>query len=92
MKMIDQIKFRTFSQSEISKLRSLNLLPDYPKQGRECFMIKERTKLEFRTIQQNDEHLGYLHADIILFPHYLFNDNKHNGNDFAPDDCIKHTR
>jgi len=33
--------------------------------------------------------IGYGHLEIIASPHYHFNHYQHNGNDFAPKDCIE---
>lgn len=88
MKMIDFLKLRTYSQKEIIKLRELDLLPDFPKKGRECYKLNDRIKYEFRPVFETDEFLGYAYVDIILYPHFLFNGGAHNGNDLSPSDCM----
>lgn len=88
--MIDFLKLRTDNQDQISILRNLEgLIPDFPKKGRECLRLSDRIKIEFRPIEQYGNLLGYHYADLIIFPHYIFNEGKHNGNDFPPIKCIK---
>jgi hypothetical protein len=40
----------------------------------------------------NDELQGYRSVEVCFSPHYLFNDDLHNGNDFTPKDAIKTIR
>lgn len=87
--MIDFLRIRTFSQSEILNLRGLELATDYPIQGWECYKVNDRIKFRFKPLYQNSEFIGYAFADLSIQPHFIFNDGKHNGNDFTPSDCIQ---
>lgn len=88
--MIDFLKLRTYNQDQISILRNLEgLIYDFPKKGRECLKLSDRIKIEFRPIEQYGNLLGYHYADLVIYPHYIFNEGKHNGNDFPPKKCIK---
>lgn len=86
--MIDFLRIRTFSQSEIIRLRGLELVPDYPIQGWETYKLNDRVKFRFKPLYQNSEFIGYAFADLSIQPHFIFNDGVHNGNDFTPTDCI----
>lgn len=88
MKMIDFLKIRTFSQSEIIRLRGLDLVPDYSIQGWECYKISDRIKLRLKPLYESGEFIGYAFADLSIQPHFIFNNGVHNGNDFSPSDCI----
>src|SRR5690606_13500391 len=87
--MIDFLKIRTFNQSEILNLRGLELVPDYPIQGWETYKLNDRVKLRLKPLYQNSEFIGYAFADLSIQPHFIFNNGVHNGNDFAPSDCIR---
>src|SRR5690606_30066286 len=87
--MIDFLRIRTFSQTEIIRLRGLELVPDYPIQGWECLKLNDRIKLRLKTLYQDGEFIGYAFADLSIQPHFIFNGGKHNGNDFTPSDCIR---
>lgn len=86
--MIDFLKIRTFSQSEIIRLRGLELVPDYPIQGWETYKISDRIKFRFKPLYESGEFIGYAFADLSIQPHFIFNGGIHNGNDFSPSDCI----
>ncbi len=86
---IDYLKLQTKFQPIIMQVRELDLLPNYAKKGRECFKLNERIQFEFRPAFEYDEFVGYSILEIIIYPHYLYNGGKHNGNDFKPTDCIK---
>lgn len=88
MKMIDFLRIRTFSQSEILNLRGLELVLDYPIQGWECLKLNDRVKLRLKPLYQDGEFIGYAFADLSIQPHFIFNNGVHNGNDFTPTDCI----
>lgn len=87
--MIDFLKIRTFNQSEIIRLRGLELVPDYTIQGWETHKISDRIKLRFKPLYQDGEFIGYAFADLSIQPHFIFNDGVHNGNDFSPKECIQ---
>lgn len=87
--MIDFMKIRTFCQTEIIRLRGLELIPDCPKQGWENYRLSDidRIKLSFRPLFEAGELIGYCYADISIQPHFIFNNGKHNGNDFSTTQC-----
>lgn len=47
-----------------------------------------RFRLEFRKVIYNGQLLGFRNVEICFSPHYLYNNDLHNGNDFTPLDCI----
>ena len=87
--MIDYVKLQTFSQPIIIHCKNLELLPDTPKKGRECWKINERIKFEFRPVYEDSQIIGYNHLCIIIQPHFIFNDGIHNGNEFSDVQCIQ---
>lgn len=48
-----------------------------------------KLSLDFRKSVLNGEVIGYGHLEINVSPHYHFNQYRHNGNDFTPENCIK---
>ena len=48
-----------------------------------------KLSLDFRKAVENGSVIGYGHLEINVSPHYHFNQYKHNGNDFTPENCIK---
>lgn len=55
-----------------------------------CYGIDEHSlfRIEFRKVFSEGRLIGFRHAEICINPHSIFNDLKHNGNDFYIDDCI----
>lgn len=48
-----------------------------------------KLSLDFRKAVENGSVIGYGHLEINISPHYHFNQYRHNGNDFTPENCIK---
>lgn len=48
-----------------------------------------KLSLDFRKSFENGLLVGYRHLEINISPHYHFNQYRHNGNDFTPENCIK---
>lgn len=51
-------------------------------------------RLHFRKVFEKNTsgkkvQVGYRSVDIVISPHYHFNNYRHNGNDFTPENCIK---
>jgi hypothetical protein len=44
--------------------------------------------LDFRKVVENGKVIGYGYLDIVISPHYHFNQYRHNGNDFTPENSI----
>ena len=92
--MIDNTKFLTDNQTIIERMQ---MHPDFvvckPKNNyyhslkHSVYGIK--LSLDFRKAVENGSVIGYGHLEIIASPHYHFNHYQHNGNDFAPTDCIE---
>ncbi|UKY88766.1 hypothetical protein [Elizabethkingia anophelis] len=51
--------------------------------------IGNKLCFDFRKVQEKGNLIGYREIYITLTPHYYFNNNKHNGNDLTPENCIK---
>ena len=92
--MLDNIKF---SVTDIGIINRALLHPDFvqcrPKNNY-YHSFKHRThgaklSLDFRKAMEKGKVIGYGHLEIIASPHYHFNHYQHNGNDFAPTDCIE---
>ncbi|HAP95411.1 hypothetical protein [Epilithonimonas hominis] len=92
--MLDNIKF---SVTDIGIINRVLLHPDFvqcrPKNNY-YHSLKHRThgaklSLDFRKSMERGKVIGYGHLEIIASPHYHFNHYQHNGNDFAPKDCIE---
>lgn len=87
--MLDFLKFRTLSQKII---KHLVLSADFEKiRSTENHIVrykhkKHPIKLEGRKSKNMTEN-EFIFIDILITPHYYFNGNKHNGNDFMPEDC-----
>lgn len=88
--MLDFVKSQTYCEKTIKYFDSHNLL----------LWVSELDKLKFSddeviTTTKIKQYRGIYFVfypkrlDIIFKPHYFFNDNKHNGNDFSFNDCIK---
>jgi len=87
--MIDFLKLQTYDAGEIEKINNCNLLN----------WFSETEKLEFNSLEVVATKKVKVHKGIyfcfyanrleILFkPHYYFNDNLHNANEFKIIDCI----
>lgn len=48
-----------------------------------------KLSFDFRKAMENGNVIGYCHLEINISPHYHFNQYRHNGNDFTPENCIK---
>ncbi|WP_226064040.1 hypothetical protein [Kaistella polysaccharea] len=92
--MIDFIKALTENQTYINRLLyyAENNLQKHRPQNNNYNSYSTgsgRFRLEFRKIHKNGIHIGFRNVEICFSPHYLFNNNLHNGNDFSPVQCIK---
>ncbi|SFI14635.1 hypothetical protein [Halpernia frigidisoli] len=95
--MIDFLKAKTENQTYINRLFSYaeNYLKPHRPQNNNyvCFSNGSgRFRLEFRKIIYKGKLAGFYNLEICFSPHYLFNNDLHNGNDFAPLECIKTIR
>lgn len=92
--MLDNIKF---SVTDIGIINRALLHPDFAQcrpKNNYYHSLKHRThgaklSLDFRKAMERGKVIGYGHLEIIASPHYHFNHYQHNGNDFAPTDCIE---
>ncbi|WP_373708856.1 hypothetical protein [Kaistella sp.] len=48
-----------------------------------------RFRFEFRKVIFGGELIGYRNVEVCFSPHYIFNNDLHNGNKFTPSDAIK---
>ncbi len=91
--MLDNIKFRIKDKTVINKLL---LHSDFtPLYSRVNSLAKYKhkdigAKLHFELKKEfvNGQFAGYEFADLCISPHYYFNQYRHNGNDFTPENCI----
>lgn len=95
--MIDFLKITTETQNLISSLYRFatdNMKPHKPQNNYYLAFSNGsgRFRLEFRKIIQDEKLLGFRNVEICFSPHYIFNDDLHNGNDFTPRQCISVTR
>lgn len=72
-----------YSKSEKFNNKLNNDCKEVIKQATETFIYKE---ILFRFFIKNDT---FTKLEILIKPHYYFNNNKHNANDFTAIDCIK---
>lgn len=47
-----------------------------------------RFRMEFRKVYSKGRMVGFRNVELCFSPHYLFNGDLHNGNDFTPENCI----
>ena len=92
--MIDFTKLISENQEIINRLYHLSekqFQPHKPQNNNyTCFSNGSgRFRLEFRKVQLKGRVIGFRHVEVCFSPHYIFNDDLHNGNDFSPLDCIK---
>ncbi|MDP9961865.1 hypothetical protein [Chryseobacterium lathyri] len=87
--MLDFLKFRTFCQKIINALVSSADFETLRSKGNHTTTYQHKKyniKLECRKSKNTIEN-EFIFVDIFITPHYYFNGNKHNGNDFTPEDC-----
>ena len=92
--MIDNAKFLT---TDVPIINRLLLHPDFvrckPKNNYyHSLMHKDfgiKMSLDFRKAVESGRVVGFGHLEINISPHYHFNNYKHNGNDFSPENSIK---
>ena len=98
--MIDLLKCHTSNTGVFNTFRSYfngvegKTVETPPKDGKHAKFIeyfeKDEQTIEFeRIINSNTGSVMYENLNIELKPHYLFNQMKHNANEFSPIDCIK---
>lgn len=96
--MIDFCKIRTFKQPEINRLLNwsqTNFKPykNHYKKDYNYFLSysngSARFHLDFHKVFEDGKIIGFSYVDVCFSPHYFFNDHLHNGNDFAPLQCIE---
>lgn len=91
--MLDFIKATTSEPELISRLQRYaqdNLQP-HKSQNRNYICYSNGTgrfRFEFRKVVKDGQILGFREVELCFSPHYYFNDDLHNGNDFTPSDCI----
>lgn len=95
--MIDFIKATTKQPDLIERLYRCALIKMKPRQLQNrnyvCFSNGSgRFRIAFRKSFENGIMVGFYNAEIAFSPHYYFNDDLHNGNDFSPADCISTIR
>lgn len=92
--MLDNTKF---SVTDVEIINRMLLHPDFvvcrPKTNY-YHSLKHKThgvklSLDFRKAVENGNVIGYGHLEINVSPHYHFNQYRHNGNDFTPENSIK---
>lgn len=92
--MIDFLKANTENQTYINRLflyAENYLQPHKPQNNNyKCFSNGSgRFRFEFRKVYENKNLIGFRNVEICFSPHYLFNNDLHNGNDLTPLDAIK---
>ncbi len=97
--MLDNIKFKITEQQIINRMTTQPNFEYYLKRDEKgrvmnCYhSLKHKTfgsklSLDFTKVIDNGELIGYSDVQIIISPHYHFNQYHHNGNDFTPENCI----
>lgn len=91
--MLDFIKAVTKDQNYINRLYRYakeNLQPHKPQNNNYlCYSNGTgRFRLEFRKIIADNQLQGFYNVEVCFSPHYLFNDDLHNGNDLTPLNCV----
>lgn len=92
--MLDNIKFRTDKQEIINRVL---LLPDFVMRknsnkryySRSHKDIGAKLSFDFVKLRETQTNNEYSSLFINISPHYHYNNYKHNGNDFTPENCIK---
>lgn len=87
--MLDFLKFRTFHQTIINALVYSADFERLRSKGNHTTTYqhkKHNIKLECRKTKNTAEN-EFIFIDLLITPHYYFNGNKHNGNDFKPENC-----
>lgn len=92
--MIDFSKILTYNQKVINRLYDFAQIYFKPQKPQNNNYLSfgngsNRFRLEFRKVFQDGNLVGFRHVEICFSPHYYFNDDLHNGNDFSPVQCIK---
>lgn len=90
--MLDNIKLSTKDQSIINRLAELPGFTPYRHRNNNFAGFRRYgnlMRLDFRKSFENGNFAGFHHLEISISPHYHFNNYLHNGNDFAPQQCIK---
>jgi len=92
--MLDNTKFRTCNKTVISKLLLHTDFEPKTSENNRIAKFNHKTigaklRLELSKEFYRGQFTGYQFADIVISPHYHFNQYRHNGNDFKPTDCIK---
>lgn len=90
--MLDNIKLSTKDQRIINRLAELPGFTPYRHRNNNFAGFRRYGNLmrfDFRKSFENGNFAGYHHLEISISPHYHFNNYLHNGNDFAPQQCIK---
>lgn len=86
--MLDNLKFTITDQALINRLYEReDFMPCKSPNNRYSTRKHQRTdkiKLHFYKVKG-----GFSKVDLQISPHYHFNDYRHNGNDFSPQNCIK---
>jgi hypothetical protein len=91
--MLDFCKFQIENQDLINRLEGLALnefKPTNPPNRNYLSygMYDNKIRLDFRKVKEYNEVVGFRSVDLCISPHYHFNNYRHNGNDFAPHQCI----
>lgn len=92
--MLDNLKFRIENKTVINKLLLHTDFEIIASKVNSVVRYKHKTigkKLRFELKKEfyKGRFIGYKSADVSISPHYHFNDYRHNGNDFAPENCIQ---
>lgn len=92
--MIDFVKAISEDQRHVKKLKNYamtNLKRSKPQNNNYITFSDDtrRYRLEFRKVYLDGELIGFRNVEICFSPHYLFNNNLHNGNQFSPVDSAK---
>ncbi|MBL1220212.1 hypothetical protein JET18_05145 [Chryseobacterium sp. L7] len=92
--MVDNTKFIIYKQELINRLlKHPDFIECRPKTNNyDSLKHKDfgtKLSLDFRKVIKKGVLLGYRQLEINTSPHYHFNQYRHNGNDFTPENCIK---
>lgn len=92
--MLDNLKFRIEEKTIISKLLLHNDFVSISSNVNNISKFKQKKigakfHFEFCKEFERGQFNGYKYADVCISPHYHFNNNLHNGNNFTPENSIK---
>ncbi|WP_374330471.1 hypothetical protein [Soonwooa sp.] len=91
--MLDNIKIKIYDQDIISRLIThQGFIQGKPLNNNYHTLVHKeigaKLSLNLRKAFENKILIGYRHVELIISPHYHYNNYTHNANDFNPKNCI----